>query len=286
MESMIRKVAGAEAAPQSKAAIREKVAGMMNISTIPAVLNRIIELTGNPNTVNHDLAKVIERDQAIAMRVVAASNSSFYGFSKKISTITQAILVLGFDMVRGLAITTSVFNSVPARHRESLKELWGHSFSTAQAAALLAKKTGAAVQEEAFLAGLFHDIGRAVMLQICEEGCVKLNPFDRNPVEKEEKVFGATHAEVGSWLAERFNLPESCVKAIRHHHDPENCVVDENPLVAITYLANLAASEGPNSVASPEHAGIAASLGLTLEDLEEAASEIASVRGSSAAYYD
>ena len=284
MENPIRKAANAEIPPLSKEAIRDRVTGMMNVSTIPAVLNRIIELTGNPNTVNHELAQVIERDQAIAMRVVAASNSSFYGFSKKISTISQAILVLGFDMVRGLAITTSVFNTVPAKHRGSLKELWGHSFAAAQAAALLAKKTGAVEQDVAFLAGLFHDIGRAVMLQICESGCNELNPFDRNPVDKEERVFGATHAEIGSWLAERFNLPENCVRAIRHHHDPENC--SGNPLVAITYLANLAASGGPNSVASPAHAGIVASLGLSQETLDELAEEIGSLKDSSTSYYD
>ena len=286
MESTIRKAVNGGAGSLSKEAIRERVAGMMNVSTIPVVLSRIIELTGNPNTVNHELAKVIERDQAIAMRVVAASNSSFYGYSKKINTISQAILVLGFDMVRGLAITTSVFSSVPVKYRDSLKELWSHSFTAAQAAALLAKKTGTVEQDGAFLAGLFHDIGRAIMLQICEEGCAELNPFERNPIDKEEKAFGATHAEIGSLLAERFKLPESCVMAIRHHHDPENCPAEGAPLAAITYLANLIASEGPNSVASPSHVSVVSSLNLSQSALDEVASEIDKIKSSSDAYYE
>lgn len=283
MENTIRK---AQDGPQNKDALRARVEELTNISTISAVITRIMELTGNPNTVNHELAKVLERDQAIAMRVLAASNSAFYGFSKKITTISQAILVLGFDMVRGLALTTSVFNSVPAKHKPQLKELWTHSFSAAQAAGLLAKKSGAAEKEAAFVAGLFHDIGRAIILQVCEKSCPELNPFDRNTMEKEEKVFGATHSEVGAWLAERFKLPEAVVSSIRYHHEPEKCPAPVPALVRVTYLANLLASDGPNSLASPEHARITAALGLKHEDLEAIAAEIASSKNSSSSFYE
>lgn len=285
MENVIRKGREKEE-PLGKEALRARVDDMTNISTIPAVLNRIMELTGNPNTVNHELAKVIERDQAIAMRVVAASNSAFYGFSKKITTISQAILVLGFDMVRGLALTTSVFNSVPAVHKPKLKELWTHSFAAAQAAALIARTSGMVEKEAAFLAGLFHDIGRAIILQVCEASCREVNPFDRNPLEKEEKAFGATHAEVGAWLAERFQLPEPVVCAIRYHHEPEKCPHPVPSLVQVAYLANLAASGGPNSIASIEHSKITSGLKLRPEDLESIAVEIASLRGQSCAFYE
>ena len=98
-----------------KDALKARINAMTNVSTVPVVLKQIMELTGNPNTVIHDLVAAIERDQAIAMKVVAASNAAFYGFSKKVNTVSQAILVLGFDMVKGLAITTTVFNSVPVK---------------------------------------------------------------------------------------------------------------------------------------------------------------------------
>lgn len=285
MENVIRKAEDAQAGPQGKNALRAKVDELTNISTIPTVITRIMELTGNPNTVNHDLAKVIERDQSIAMRVVSASNSAFYGFSKKITTLSQAILVIGFDMVRGLALTTSVFNTVPARHKPLLKELWAHSFRTAEAAAMLAGKTGAIEKESAFLAGLFHDIGRAIILQVSEKGSTDANPFDRNLAE-ERKIFGATHAEAGAWLAEKYQLPETVVNAIRYHHEPEKCLSPVHPLVTVTYLANLAASIGPNSLASSEHASLAASLGMTPEDLESVASEISKLKGTSFSYYE
>lgn len=285
MENVIRKADGTQAGAFSKEALRAKVDELTNISTIPSVLNRIMELTGNPNTVNHELAKVIERDQAIAMRVVAASNSSFYGFSKKITTISQAILVLGFDMVRGLALTTSVFNSVPAKHKALLRDLWAHSFRTAEAASMFASRTGAVEKESAFLAGLFHDIGRAIILQVCDKGCADVAPFDRN-LGEERKLFGATHADAGAWLAEKFHLPENVVSAIRYHHEPEKCPAPVPALVPVTYLANLAASGGPNSIVSPDHAGMTASLGITPEDLDAIAAEMARLKGASYSYYE
>lgn len=269
-----------------KDALREKVNGMMNVSTVPTVLKKIMDLTGNPNTVIHDLVKVIERDQAIAMRVVAASNAAYYGFSGKIRTISQAILILGFDLVRGLAITTTVFNSMPSEEKERLLELWAHSFETAQAAALIAQRTGAIEKESAFLAGLFHDIGRPVLLQACDNDS-GISPFDRNTFEEEEKAFGADHAEVGSWFAGRFKLPEDGTLAIRYHHKPEACAKPTKlpHMVAIIYLANRIVAGNETSAPSPEHEGILASLKLTKEDLAMIGEEIAGFKETVRSYY-
>lgn len=285
MDNVIRKAEDAQAGPLGKNALRAKVDELTNISTIPSIITRIMELTGNPNTVNHELAKVIERDQSIAMRVLSASNSAFYGFSKKITTLSQAILVIGFDMVRGIALTTSVFNSVPTKHKPLLKELWAHSFRTAEAAAMLAAKTGAVEKETAFLAGLFHDIGRAIILQVNGKEYGDANPFDRNLLE-ERKIFGATHSDAGAWLAEKYQLPETVVSAISYHHEPEKCPAPVHPLVTITYLANLAASIGPNSLASSVHASLASSLGLTPEDLVNVATETSKLTAKSFSYYE
>ncbi|MBI5599840.1 MAG: HDOD domain-containing protein [Deltaproteobacteria bacterium] len=268
-----------------KDAFRETVNGMMNVSTVPTVLKKIMDLTGNPNTVIHDLVKVIERDQAIAMRVVAASNAAYYGFSRKIRTISQAILILGYDMVKGLAITTTVFNSMPSKDRERLMELWAHSFETAQAAALIAQKTGAIEKESAFLAGLFHDIGRPILCQACGDDAA-LSPFDRSSIEKEEEAFGAGHAEAGSWFAARFNIPEDSTLAIRYHHNPEACAKAPKlpPMVAIIYLANFIVS-GKDAVASPEHDAILASLKLAKEDLASVGDEVEAFKETVRSFY-
>lgn len=269
-----------------KDALREIVNGMMNVSTVPTVLKKIMDLTGNPNTVIHDLVRVIERDQAIAMRVVAASNAAYYGFSRKIRTISQAVLILGYDLVRGLAITTTVFNSMPPKEKERLLDLWAHSFETAQAASLIARKTGVIEKESAFLAGLFHDIGRPVILQACGDSDTGISPFGRNTLGDEEEAFGADHAEVGSWFAERFKLPEDSTLSIRYHHNPEACARPQKlpHMVAIIYLANFIVS-GKDASASTDHDAILVSLKLTNEDLLSIGEEIAGFRETVRSYY-
>lgn len=269
-----------------KDALRARINEMTNVSTVPVVLKQIMELTGNPNTVIHDLVAAIERDQAIAMKVVAASNAAFYGFSKKINTVSQAILVLGFDMVKGLAITTTVFNSVPGGGKERLLSLWAHSFEVAQAAILVARKTGLIAPEPAFFAGLLHDLGHPILFHACGAGTGK-DPFENNSIEEEEEAFGASHSEAGAWFAERFHLPEECANAIRYHHSPEESGRPEElaPLVAITYLANIAVTGKEKAVISPDHDAIMAVLKLTDEDLEAIAGEIGGQRESTNSFY-
>ena len=169
-----------------------------------------MDLTGT-RTPYTDL-KVIERDQAIAMRVVAASNAAYYGFSGKIRTISQAILILGFDLVRGLAITTTVFNSMPAKEKDRLLELWAHSFETAQAAALIAQRTGAIEKESAFLAGLFHDIGRPVLLQTCETE-TDISPSTGTRSKRKRRPSGRTTPRPARG-SPGFKLPEDSTLAI------------------------------------------------------------------------
>lgn len=276
---------------QRKEALRLKIQEIMKISTVPSVLKRILEVTDDPRSGVSDLEKVIEHDQAIAARVVAVSNAVFYGFPRKISSITQAILVLGFEMVKGLAISTTVFNSVQTRDRSSLVALWTHSFETAMASVLIAQKTGLVNKESAFLAGLLHDIGRPIIFQTCGHEYLELCAFDRNCLTKEEEVFGASHAEAGAWFADKCKLPEDCVKAIRHHHSPEACMEGNTPLpplVAIVYLANLIVSEArePYALVSPEaHSRILGQLKLTPQELELFAQEISALRGAISSYY-
>ena len=269
-----------------KEALRARINAMTNVSTVPVVLKQIMELTGNPNTDIHDLVAAIERDQAIAMKVVAASNAAFYGFSKKVNTVSQAILVLGFDMVKGLAITTTVFNSIPGSGKKRLLSLWAHSFEVAQAAMLVSRKTGLIAPEPAFFAGLLHDLGYPVLFHACGED-TGTDPFGDNSIEDEVEAFGASHSEAGAWFAERFNLPEECADAIRYHHNPEDSAKPEElaPLVAITYLANIAVTGRERAALSPDHDAIMSSLKITDEDLEAIAEEIRGQREKTNSFY-
>src|SRR4030067_993286 len=112
-------------------------------------------------------------------------------------------------MVKGLAITTTVFSSIPGSGKKRLLSLWAHSFEVAQAAILVSRKTGLIAPEPAFFAGLLHDLGHPILFHACGAETGK-DPFENNSREEEEEAFGASHSEAGAWFAERFHLPEEC----------------------------------------------------------------------------
>jgi len=236
-----------------KEALREEVYRILKVSTIPSVVSRIISVTEDNGSNVNDLEKVIEHDQAIASRVVGLSNAVYYGFPRKITSISQAVLVLGFDMVKGLAISTAVFEGFSDANRDMITSLWRHSFETAMAAVLVAEKSGIVNKDTAFLAGLLHDIGRPIIFQIYGDEYSKVTADDsRALVEVEEKTFGAGHDEVGSWFADKCKLPSSCINSIKYHHAPElfHSPMGGNPLsvlVPIVYLANLIVLDGKDN---------------------------------------
>lgn len=274
-----------------KNSLRSRVLELFKISTIPSVLKKIIEITEDPRSGISDLEAVIEHDPAIASRVVSVSNAVFYGFPRKINSIHQAILVLGFDMVKGLAVSSTIFNVATPKTRTVLSSLWCHSFEVAVASVMIAKRSGRVNQEIAFLAGLLHDIGRPILLQLLSREYLEICAFDRNRIEKEQEAFGADHAETGSWFVEKCKLPEDCVQAIRFHHTPEECLERTKrlpPLVEIIYLANLVVTEHREKYAlfSPMHADILKSLVINGEYLEQCAEEISGLRGEIRAYYN
>lgn len=250
--------------------IRIMILDLIKVSTLPSVMKRVMEVADDPTTGISDLEKVIENDPAIASRVVAVSNAVFYGFPRKINSIPQAILVLGFEMVKGLAISTTVFNTSHPGSAKWLGAIWAHSFKCAMASVLLARKTGLLTKESAFLAGLLHDIGRPIMVQACGEKYLDSVVKPGLSLEDEEEAFGTNHAEAGAWFADKCKLPDDCVSAIRYHHCLPKSLAGEKPpvLVPVTYLANLiAANEG--APGSGRHDEALKAIGLSAEDLEE-----------------
>lgn len=266
-----------------KEELRSRILEIIKISTVPSMMKKIMEVAEDPGSTVSDLEKLIEHDPAIAVRVVAVSNAVFYGFSRKINSISQAILVLGFDMVKGLAVSTTVFNIRQPGFARELAALWGHSFECAMASVLLARKTGLVTKESAFLAGLLHDIGMPIMVQTCGVKYIETFTAGDGSYEKEEELFGASHAEAGAWFADKCKLPPDCVMAIRHHHNPSGCPKDNNKtpvLVSITYLANLIAKgKKPESTDSEFHE-VLQTLAITGADFNEVCTEFEGIRGA------
>lgn len=273
-----------------KEELRERVSELTKISTIPSVLKKIIEVIEDKKSTVADLEKVIERDQAIAARLIGASNAAFYGFPRKICSISQAVLVLGFEMVKGLAISTAVFNGLSKQGFPWLKEMWCHSFEVAMASSMLAGHTGSVNKETAFMSGLLHDIGRPIFYQMfggayAEVSCKSNIDLPAN----EEEAFGATHAEVGAWFADRCMFPHESVDAIRFHHSPEsrNAVANSTAdmLVPIVYLANIAATESDGAIISSAHSSMMRKLHVSTADLERIGMRLSEARADIRSYF-
>ncbi|HOF38505.1 MAG TPA: HDOD domain-containing protein [Candidatus Hydrogenedentes bacterium] len=226
--------------------MRGRVEAIDDIATLPEVLTRIIAVVQDESTTALDLADEIVRDQALAMRVLRVVNSSFYGFPRAISNIPEAVVILGFNEIERLALTISVINifgKSPA-HVRALHNLWRHSLACSLAAGTLEQHFRRLYPEiaGAHLAGLLHDIGKAVIIQYFPDELTRVihmvESLGCSAYEAEYEVFGGiTHGEIGAWLAERWQLPEVLVQSIAGTHRPSD--VPGNPIMPhATHLAD------------------------------------------------
>jgi putative nucleotidyltransferase with HDIG domain len=209
--------------------MRDRVDAIEEIATLPEVLARIIDVVQNERTTAFDLADEIAKDQALAMRVLRVVNSSFYGFPRSIRSIPEAVVILGFNEIERLALTISVINMFgkSAAQVRALHNLWRHSLACSLAAGTLEQHFRRKYPEiaGAHLAGLLHDIGKAVIGQYFLEEMARVLDLVESSgcsvYEAEYEVFGGiTHCEVGGWVAERWNLPSELINSIRGHHRP------------------------------------------------------------------
>jgi putative nucleotidyltransferase with HDIG domain len=194
------------------------------LPTVPAVAAQIIDALDDPEASLDDVRELIERDPALATRILRVSNSSMYSFPTEIQSLGQAMSLIGARSVRNLVMAVAMretYQSFGTLERL----LWEHAMSAGPAAAGLAKKLGVAVDpDECFMAGLLHDIGKTALANSHREEYEAV--FERiqaeslRSVDAERDAFGFDHAELGARVAESWSLPPRVISVIRHHHDP------------------------------------------------------------------
>ncbi len=209
--------------------VRERVWSLDDVATLPSTLIRILSVVQDESATALDLAEVVASDQALTLKILGTVNSSFYGFHRQIRTIPDAVVILGFDEVERLALAISVINMFgrdPGTAR-ALHMLWRHSLACSVVASCLESHLHARKPQiaGAHVAGLLHDIGKAVIVQqFPDASCaivrlVEDEGYSHTDAER-EILDGYTHCDIGAWLAGRWGLPPAIVESIEMHHAP------------------------------------------------------------------
>ena len=200
--------------------VRRKIENIKGLPTLPGVVQKISNMVENSTTSAEDIGRIISSDQVLTAKVLKLINSAFYGFPGRISCVTHGIVLIGFNVVKGLVLSASVFDMMEGK----MVGLWEHSLGTAITSGIIAKRMNQKDPEEVSVAGLLHDIGKVVIkvsmpdkyekiLELVEE---KEMPM----LEAENKVLDFNHANVANWLCEKWNLPDNLKDPITYHHSP------------------------------------------------------------------
>jgi putative nucleotidyltransferase with HDIG domain len=188
---------------------------------LPAVAKKVLDLVAGEDTSIVQLCRVIEKDQTISANLLKIANSPFYGLRQEVSSLNQAVVILGFGAIKELVVTIST-KCQYKRFGITEKMLWEHSIGAAIAAKRLAVGKGRDLEGIAFLGGLMHDFGKVIMnneapeifLQVMQE----IYNEGLEPLASESKLFGYNHAELGADVLRAWGFPSLLSSILKHHH--------------------------------------------------------------------
>lgn len=257
--------------------LSRKLTAKLDVTQLPSLPHVLLELLAACNRSEPsfpELASIIAKDSALTAKVLGLASSPAYGRLQKVDSFERLLSLIGVDSVKSLAVSASVyhvFSQLGASAVYDLKRFWRHSLMSADIARQIAAKIGYSAVEEAYLAGLLHDIGRlllwvnfpkeygSILLNDEEESRVVLNGEHNGPVH---------HAEVGAWLIANWNLPSLMSDAVLYHHEAGERLLDAHELIKITHLANQLSQESTFSGTVPDN-DAALLFGFGNEDLAD-----------------
>jgi len=197
-----------------------RILAVKNLPTLPKVLDEVTRLVDDPNSSSEQIAKVISHDQVLSAKVLKMVNSPIYGFPGRISSIQHALVLLGFNVIKGVIISTSVFDIMT----KSMVGLWEHSVGCAMASTEFAKAANLKDPEEYSVCGLLHDLGKVVAAVQLPDAKKEIDALvkskDLTYIEAENEVLGFGHDRINAWLAQHWHLPVKIKEGIASHHQP------------------------------------------------------------------
>jgi len=231
--------------------LQKALGKVTEISSLPEITTKIVEIVEDPRASARDMHEIIKRDPALAAKILKVVNSAFYGLPAQIASLDRAIMMLGLSAVKNIALAASLsrmFKADAISSQFAARDVWKHCISVAVGARALASATKFAQVDEAFVAGLVHDMGLIVAQQLnarklreVAERCYN-NPEERF-CAVEEAVIGADHQALGSALAGKWRFPPGLRYTIAYHHEPLTILPEFRRIVAIIYVADTLCSE-------------------------------------------
>ncbi|HVT14165.1 MAG TPA: HDOD domain-containing protein [Fimbriimonadaceae bacterium] len=219
---------------------------LRDLPALPGIVARVLKETENQDVSAHSVEKLLSSDQALASKVLRVVNSAYYGLSGQITSLSQAIMILGMPQVRNLVLSVSAISTLKPktpRQHETLKLFWLHAFGTAAATQLIAQQKRMKVNdmETLFLGGLLHDIGRLFLY------CMFTQTYDQvlkyaedkqiTSTSAEDKLLGLNHSQIGYTMASTWKLPPSLTDLIAKHEGPFE--PDDDPTLFAVHIGDV-----------------------------------------------
>jgi putative nucleotidyltransferase with HDIG domain len=252
--------------------LKRKVEDLSSLPTLPAFVTVISSMVEDDSAGAQEIGDIIQRDQVLSARLLKLVNSPVYGFPRRISSVTHALVLLGFNVVKGLVLTTAVFNDLA----KETSGLWKHSLGTAILSRHIGREVGVLDPEECMIAGLLHDLGKVILAHLALEdylgAMAEAHRRGCHISVVEQEVFGVDHSRIALWLALRWHLPDRLTDALTYHHSPSRAKSSVQ-MASIIHVADILAraleygEAGDGTMPELDHEAFD-SLGLSLEQLD------------------
>lgn len=200
--------------------LNELLNSLKEVPAMPNVIVHALNIMKDPDSSTKELAKIISYDQSLSTKVLTLVNSAYYGFPQQISSVVRALTIIGLTKAKNIIITVAMR---PMLIKQGDKELWKHSIRTAVGCEYLAKYLKIMDPDDAFVVGFLHDLGKIVLNMKDSkqyEQVERLVSTGTDIIETEQLFFGADHAQMGSLLAKKWQLPLLITNTIKYHHSP------------------------------------------------------------------
>jgi len=236
---------------QSK--ILDVVKKVSALATLPEVTAKIIQTVEDPRSTAAKLHQIVTHDPALVTRILKVVNSAFYGLPGQIGSVERAIVLLGLNAVKNIAVAASIgklFRTGKLCEGFAARDLWTHCIAVGVCARDIARQMKSPIADEAFLAGMIHDVGILISLQTfpeqLSEVCEESKSGEKSFCELEQEIIGMDHQQLGATLAEQWKFPRSCQLVAGYHHRPQALVEQNRVLINVVYVADTICCKSAN----------------------------------------